>query len=144
MRGLESCCGGNNGGQAGLELARGSCQANGGEGWEPFSIGNCQERMHKVRGGRSPALGMLLLLSPREGDNSRQQRPGCSGGSQGCLWVSVSVSTVSSFCFIPGVSRNMMGKDVPASGHVLGARGLGQGLELAEQLTLLPWLVWTV
>lgn len=74
-------------------------------------------------------------------DSTKQ---GCSGGSPGCLWVSVSVSTVSSFCFIPGVSRNMMGKDVPASGHVLGARGLGQGLELAGQVTLLPWLAWTV
>lgn len=68
----------------------------------------------------------------------------CSGGSPGCLWVSVSVSTVSSFCFIPGVSRNMMGKDVPASGHVLGAGGLGQGLQLVGWVTLLPWPAWSV
>lgn len=38
----------------------------------------------------------------------------------------------------------MTGKDVPASGHVLGTRGLGQGLDLAGQVMLLPWLAWAV
>lgn len=81
---------------------------------------------------------------PEKGTIPDSSDQGCSGGSPGCLWVSVSVSTVSSFCFIPGVSRSMTGKDVPASGHVLGARGLGQGLELAGQVMLLPWLAWAV
>lgn len=50
-------------GQAGLALAGGSCQANGGdaraEGWEPFPSRNCQDRS-----GRSAAPGVPLLVVP--------------------------------------------------------------------------------
>lgn len=68
MRGLASRCGGDNGVQAGLALARGSCQANGGEGWEPFSSGNCQERMRKSQRWQvSSPGGVIAAISQRRG-----------------------------------------------------------------------------